>query len=77
MPEEKWRRGLNEAYYCRVRERWLAGSCPCCGLDGIPGDVSIAEGVRLCKVCEYHGHHLDEEHVEELLRSLVPAREQQ
>ena len=69
MPEK-----MRQALYENARRRWLAGECPCCGLDGgtnpKPG-AAIAEGVRLCEVCTRGNHHLDSEHVALLLAAIV------
>lgn len=64
--------------YSVVRERWLAGRCPCCGSDDVAGDPDarpVAEGVLFCGYCcgDGHGHHEDEEHVANMLRSLLPG----
>ena len=45
-----------------ARRRWLAGDCPCCGMDAGWPDVDgtepepIAEGVLICGRCIRNGH---------------------
>jgi hypothetical protein len=59
--------------YSDCRRRWLAGQCPCCGIGVDDDDVVIAEGVRLCMLCEMRRHHRDPEHVARILEALLPS----
>ncbi len=58
--------------YSDCRYYWERGKCPCCGSEVGEGDVVIAEGVRLCELCEVRDHHLDTEHVDRILEALLP-----
>ena len=58
--------------YRDCRALWLRGLCPCCGLEVTDGDPVIAEGVRLCELCELRGHHREADHVARILQALTP-----
>jgi hypothetical protein len=71
---------INLDDFSDARARWLAGKCPCCGMeieewyDGTEPEA-LGEGVSICGRCVANQHMTDPDVLEAMLRSLLPGQE--